>query len=519
MDNDGAIIKVENITKRFGGTLALDNVSFEIKKGEVHAIVGENGAGKSTMMKILAGVYKEDSGKLYISGIESHINNPLQARQHGISIVFQELNLFPELTVADNIFIENEKKGPLGILKKNKMAKESAKFLKNMQQEHFIDPLAVVNELSVADQQVVEITRALSHGSEILILDEPNSALSEKESQNLFRLIRKLKNEEITVIYVSHKLEEVFSIADKITVFRDGSYIGTKNIKDTTIPEVISEMIGKKISDIFPLRKIVDFGNETVLEVKNLSKRNLLEPLDFNVKKGEVLGFAGLEGCGIENIFRMIFGLERKDSGEIYYIGKHYKKLNPWNAVNIGWGFVPAERHKQGLMLEWSIKNNMIITILERLVSKTRFINALKSRKVAKEYVKKLNVITNSIDKPVNELSGGNQQKVVIAKWLATEPKLLILDDPTRGIDVGAKAEIYKLINELARAGFAIMFTSSEMNEIIELCDRILVVYNGKLVKTFEGYKSTSKAELTEYVTGGFIKNNNNNEKDMAAVM
>ncbi|MHB1253466.1 MAG: sugar ABC transporter ATP-binding protein [Candidatus Humimicrobiaceae bacterium] len=518
MDNDGVIIKVENVTKRFGGTVALDNVSFEIKKGEVHAIVGENGAGKSTMMKILAGVYKEDSGKLYIDGAESKINNPLQARAHGISIVFQELNLFPELTVADNIFIENEKKGPLGILKKSKMAKASEKLLKSMQQEHFIDPLAFVNELSVADQQVVEITRALSHGSEILILDEPNSALSEKESQNLFKLIRKLKNGGITIIYVSHRLEEVFGIADKITVFRDGNYIGTKNIKDTTISEIISEMIGKKITDIFPLRKTVDFGSENVLEIKNLSKRNLLEPLDFFVKKGEVLGFAGLEGCGIENIFRMLFGLERKDSGEIYYIGKHYKKLNPWNAVNIGWGFVPAERHKQGLMLEWSIKNNMIITILERLVSKTRFINASKAGKVAKEYVKKLNVATDSIDKPVKELSGGNQQKVVIAKWLATEPKLLILDDPTRGIDVGAKAEIYKLINELAQAGFAIMFTSSEMNEIIELCDRILVVFNGKLVKTFEGYRSTSKAELTENVTGGFMKDNNKNSKDMAEV-
>jgi ABC-type sugar transport system ATPase subunit len=506
VNDDGAIIKVANITKRFGGTIALDNVSFEIKKGDVHAIVGENGAGKSTMMKILAGVYKEDSGKLYINGVESQINNPLQARNYGISIVFQELNLFPELTVADNIFIENEKKGPLGILKKSKMAKESAKFLKNMQQEHFIDPMAFVNELSVADQQVVEITRALSHGSEILILDEPNSALSEKESQSLFKLIRKLKDEGITIIYVSHRLEEVFDIADKITVFRDGNYIGTKNIKETTVTEVISDMIGKKISDIFPVRKTVDFGNETVLEVKNLSKRNLLEPLDFNVKKGEVLGFAGLEGCGIENMFRLLFGLEKKDSGEIYYIGKKYAKLNPWDAVDIGWGFVPAERHRQGLMLEWSIKNNIIITILKRLVSKTTFVNAQRSNKVAKEYVKKLNIITNSIDKPVKELSGGNQQKVVIAKWLATEPKLLILDDPTRGIDVGAKAEIYKLVNELAQAGFAIIFTSSEMNEIIELCDRILVVFNGKLVKTFEGYKSTAKAELTEYVTGGFQK-------------
>jgi len=313
------MIKVENVIKRFGATVALNDVSFEIKKGEIHAVVGENGAGKSTMMKILAGIHKQDSGKVFIKGQEAEIANPLQARQLGISVVFQELSLFQDLTVADNIYFLNEKKGIVGFLKKRKMADESQKFLKRLQEEHLIDPRAIINDLSVADQQLVEITRALSHGSEILVLDEPNSALSEKESQNLFNLIKKLKDEGITIIYVSHRLEEVFTIADRITVFRDGLYIGTKKVKDTTVTEIITDMIGKEIDEIFPEKKSIDFGYEVVLEVKDLSKRNLLESLDFSVNRGEVLGFAGLEGCGIEDIFKMLFGLEKKDSGEIYY--------------------------------------------------------------------------------------------------------------------------------------------------------------------------------------------------------
>ena len=306
LSNNGTMIKVENITKRFGGTLALDNVNFEIKKGEVHAIVGENGAGKSTMMKILAGVYKQDSGKLYINGNEAIINSPMQARMQGVSIVFQELNLFPALSVADNIFMNNELKAPMGFLKKFRMLKASNDYLKLLIQDLHIDPSIAVNDLSVADQQIVEITRALSQGSEILILDEPNSALSETESQNLFKMIKKLKNDGITIIYVSHRLEEVFSIADRITVFRDGNYINTWNISEIEMSQVISEMIGKKINEMFPAKsKYV--SEEIIFQAKNISKKNKINSINFSVRKGEVLGFAGLEGCGIEDIFRIIF--------------------------------------------------------------------------------------------------------------------------------------------------------------------------------------------------------------------
>ena len=354
--NNDVILSINNITKRFVGTIALDDVSFEIKKGEVHAIVGENGAGKSTMMKILAGIHKQDSGKIFIKGREVSIDNPLKARSLGISIVFQELSLFSELTVADNIFFMNENKIGAGFLRKRQMESSSEKYIKRLQQEHYINPRSAVSDIPIADQQIVEITRALSHGSEILILDEPNSALSEKESQNLFKLINKLKQDGITILYVSHRMEEVFTIADRITFFRDGHFIATKNIKDTSIPEIITDMIGKKIDEIFPDRKNKSMDDGKVLEVKNLSKKNILQPLDFSVKKGEVLGFAGLEGCGIESIFRMLFGLEKKDTGDIYYMGQKYSKLRPWDAIDIGWGLVPAERHRQGLMLDSSIK-------------------------------------------------------------------------------------------------------------------------------------------------------------------
>lgn len=504
MNANGTIIKVEGISKHFGGTTALDNVTFEIKKAEVHAIVGENGAGKSTMMKILAGVYKPDSGKILVNNSEVHNFNPLIARKYGISIVFQELNLFPQLTVADNIFIMYEINSG-GLLKKGRMTKQSSSILKRLQQDHEIDPKMVVMDLPVADQQIVEIARAFSKGSEILILDEPNSALSESETLNLFKLIRKIKEDGITVIYVSHRLEEVFKIADRISVFRDGHYINTWNITDITIADIISAMIGKKLQEIFPERTKIKNDAEIVLQVKGLSLKNRLESIDFEIRRGEVLGLAGLEGCGIEDIFQILFGLVRNDRGEIIYEGHPVKGLNPWKAIARNWGLVPAERHKQGLMLDWSIRDNLTLAIINRLKNLIGLINLRKQANLSNDFVKRLNIITDSIYNSVNSLSGGNQQKVVIAKWLATQPKLLLLNDPTRGIDVGAKAEIYKLIGELSGAGFAIIFTSSEIEEILGLSHRIHVIYKGRLIKTFEG-DQVKKPEIMTYVTGAFAK-------------
>ena len=505
MSDNGVLINIENISKRFGGTHALDDVSFTIKKGEVHALVGENGAGKSTLMKILAGVEKKDTGKIFIKEKEMVALRPLDARKAGISIVFQELNLFPQLNVFENIFITREMKNAVGLLAKRQMAKESIKILKSIQSDHEISPQARIENLSVADQQVVEIVRALSHGSEILILDEPNSALSLSETQALFKVINDLKSKGITVIYVSHRLEEVFTISDRISVLRDGKYMGTWDKEKTTIKEIIAAMVGKRIEELFPDRRGITSANKVILEVKKLHKKRKLGSVSFKVQEGEVLGFAGLEGCGIEDIFRILFGLEKKDGGEIIYQDKKIEKQPPWISMKKGWALVPAERHKQGLMTDWSIRDNISLPVMEKVRSKIGLISFTRVSKLANEYVGKLNIVTDSIFKKVISLSGGNQQKVVIAKWLATQPKLLILNDPTRGIDVGAKAEIYKLVDQLARSGFAILFTSSEFEEVLELSDNILVVYNGEVVHQCAG-GLINKPELMSYVTGAFEK-------------
>jgi ABC-type sugar transport system ATPase subunit len=502
---ENTIIKIKDVSKRFGGTIALDKVSFSIDKGEVHALVGENGAGKSTLMKILAGVQIKDSGSIYIGGKKADINNPLDSKYAGISMVFQELNNFPHLTVSENIFMTNEINSGGGILNNRQMIKKSRELLKNLAKEHDINPVEVLGRLSVADQQVVEIVKAQSFGSNIIILDEPNSALSESESLALFNLIRSLKNKGITIIYVSHRLEEVFSIADRITVLRDGKYINTWNIAETTIKETINAMVGKKLKDVFPPERILDKDSEVVLEVRGLGSRKGLKSVSFKLHKGEVLGFAGLEDCGIEDIFRILFGLEKKTSGEIIFEGKMIEKLTPWNMIKKKWALVPAERHRQGLMTNWSIKDNISFVMLKELRNRLGLINGRALRRLTLDYVKRFNIITETDDiyKTVLDLSGGNQQKVAIAKWLATEPGLIILNDPTRGIDVGAKAEIYKLIDNLARQHHAILFTSSEFEEILELSDNIITVYDGKIVGSFKGRK-TDKKELMSYITGSF---------------
>lgn len=497
------MITISNLSKSFGATLALDNVSFEIGKGEVHALVGENGAGKSTLMKILAGNVKKDSGSIFIKGQEAIFRNPLDAVKAGVSIVYQELSLYPDLTVMYNIFASREKRNRIGIVNNSRMAKESAKILDSFETEHKISSYDKVENLSIADRQIVEICRALSHGSEILILDEPNSALTESETLSLFKFIRELKKKGITIIYVSHRIEEVFNISDKISVLRDGKYIGTWEIKNTNKKEIISAMIGKKLEEIFPeRRKLPD--TDKILEVDNLNKKGILKDINFFIREGEVLGFAGLDGCGIEDIFRILFGLEKRDSGTILYNGKRVEKQKPWNAIKDGWALVPAERHAQGLMLEWSIKDNIVFNILARVSNALGFLKPLKSNSVAKDYSKKLNIIAASLSKKVDSLSGGNQQKVVIARWLATEPKILILNDPTRGIDVGAKAEIYKIIDDLAKSGFAILLTSSEIEEVLELSDNILVIYKGEIAARFNG-GAVEKPELISYVNGAFL--------------
>jgi ABC-type sugar transport system ATPase subunit len=479
------IIKIEKISKNFGATRALDNVTFGIAKGKVHALVGENGAGKSTLMKILAGVHFPDRGDIFIKDKKVKIIDPLSAKKYGISIVFQEMKLFPELNVVENIFLGREEISPLGLLKQNKMRDETIKLLKNI--FHDFDVYKDIEELSLAQKQIVEIARALAEESEILILDEPNSALNDEESQNLFNLIEALKKKGITIIYVSHRLDEVFKIADYVTVLRDGQHICTKAINETSIQEIISNMIGKKVSSIFPPKVRPKKDESTLLEVRDLSKAGCISDINFNVKKGEVVGFAGLEGCGKDIVFESLFGLEKVDEGHILFEGKEIDKLATWTVKDFGWALVPAERSKQGLMVDWSVKENITLPIIDDLANKANFISGRQVNDVAEKYVKELNIITDSINKNVEYLSGGNQQKTVIAKWLATKPKLLILNDPTRGIDIGSKVEIYSLIGKLSKIGISILFTSSELEEILGLCHRIYIFYEGRIIKEIVG--------------------------------
>lgn len=501
-DDSQALIRLEHITKRFGGVTALNDVSFSINKGEVHAVVGENGAGKSTLMKILAGVHQPDRGRIFVRGEPVTILDPLDARRQGISIVFQELNLFPHLTVAGNVFINRELKRRLGLLDERSMIEETRRVLAMIGAQ--IDPRAKVSTLSVGERQIVEIARTLQQRSEILIMDEPNSALTQHETERLFEIIRRLRDQGITIIYVSHRLEEVFTIADRITVLRDGYYQGTWHTGETTISQIIQAMIGRRLEETFPERPPIADDRPVMLEVYNLTKGSSLGPIQFQVRAGEILGFAGLEGSGVEELFRILFGLETPTGGKVIYEGHTRQVHSPAEAIRLGWGLIPANRREQGLMMDWPVRSNVTLVILDRLLSRLGLIDARAERATTEDYIRRLDIVTDSLDKKVINLSGGNQQKVVVAKWLASGPKVLILNDPTRGIDVGAKMEIYHLCNQLARQGLALLFTSSEVDEILGLCDRILILYKGRIVREFRRGEA-SKAEVMYWASGGGV--------------
>jgi ABC-type sugar transport system ATPase subunit len=493
------IIRLDHVVKRFGGIIAVNDVSFAIERGEIHAVVGENGAGKSTIMKMLAGVYQPDAGTLILRGQPVTISDPLDARRLGVSIVFQELNLFPHLTVAGNIFANREQTVGPGLLNNRQMVAASRRVLAEM--EVALDPHARVGTLSVAERQLVEIARTLEQQSEIVIMDEPNSALSAAESERLFTLLRRLRDRGLTIIYVSHRLEEVFAIADRITVIRDGRYQGTWPIGETTIPEVIAAMIGRRLEETFPHRAPVAAEAPLTLEVRGLRLGGAVGPVDFAVRAGEILGFAGLEGSGIDEIFHVLFGLAKPTAGDVVYRGQPGRPTSPFDAIRRGWALVPANRRDEGLMTAWSIRRNATLCVLDRLLDKLGLLDRAAERQLTGDYVRRLNVATDSIDKRVINLSGGNQQKIVVAKWLATGPAILILNDPTRGVDVGAKSEIYALCDELARAGLALLFTSSEIEETLGVCDRILVFHRGRVIREFTRGEA-DKADVMHWVAG-----------------
>lgn len=481
----GELIKMEHICKEFPGVKALDDMTFELKAGEVHALVGENGAGKSTLMKVLTGVYTKDSGKILLNGEEISINNVRDAQRKGIIMIHQELNLMNHLTAAQNIFIGREYKTKAKVFLDAKTQNQEAKKLfERLNQD--IDPTVKVGDLTVAKQQMVEIAKALSYDSKILIMDEPTAALTDNEIEDLFRVIRMLREEGRAIIHISHRLEELKQISDRITVMRDGGYVDTVNTKDTSIDQIIKMMVGREIfvtkQDAFTQK-----DNKVTLEVRNLNAGRMVRNVTFQAREGEILGLAGLVGAGRTETARAIFGADPHESGEILVHGKPVKISSPSDAVNAGIAYLSEDRKRYGLALGLSVDENVCMADMTDFLKALVFINFKKSRDNTTKQKESLSIKTPSIKQKVKLLSGGNQQKVVLAKWLTRNSDILIFDEPTRGIDIGAKNEIYKLMNQLAAEGKTIIVISSELPEIIRTCHRVLVMCEGRITGEVTG--------------------------------
>lgn len=475
--SDKILLEMNHIRKEFPGVLALKDVSLQLRAGEVHALLGENGAGKSTLIKILGGIYGSDAGEILIDGNVVTIDSVQDAQKHGISVIHQELVLVPHMTVAENIYLGREP------LKQNSRFVDFKKM--NVATKQILDsfeldirPEDVVSELTIAQQQMVEITKALSFNAKILVMDEPTSSLSQKDVTFLFENIRKLKKADVGIIYISHRMSELKQIADKITVIRDGEYVGTRDSATSTNDELIAMMVGRKLTNYYTRT----FGNpkEKVLEVKDLSTGKLLKDVSFHLYSGEILGFAGLVGAGRSEVMRCIFGIDPFDSGEIHIHGKKVSINNPQDATRMGIALVPENRKREALFPEQSVMFNITIKALGEFIRGVR-VDHIKEKNITTEFVDKMAIRTPTLNQIVGNLSGGNQQKVIIGRWLATNPRILILDEPTRGVDVGAKAEIYSIMNELVKDGVAIIMISSELPEVINMSDRVVVMSNGRI--------------------------------------
>ena len=490
------IIEVDNITKVFPGVRALDKVSLKLFPGEVHGLVGENGAGKSTLIKIISGIYQPNSGEIFFNSIRQVIKDPSYALQLGIVPVHQELNLEQHLSVAENIFIGRQPKTKLGLVDYRKMNRLATEWLNELGVP--IDPNMPLGMISIVERQMVSIARAISLDAKVLIFDEPTSSLTDHETDALFQVIRKLKKKNIGIIYISHRLEEVFHICDCLTIMRDGCVVAEKNISQVTSESIIRMMIGRDIKEMYQKDRLK--SGKQVLEVRNLSVKGILKAISFKVSSGEIVGIAGLVGAGRTELVRAIFGDLGKSSGQVFIDSKEVKIKSPADGIKAGIGLVPEDRKEQGLVLGLTVANNISMVIIPKFTN-LGIISRKKETEFANRYVNQLSIRTPSIDQPVQYLSGGNQQRVVIAKWLATNPKLLLVDEPTRGIDVGAKAEIHALLNELAKKGVAILMISSELPEILAMSDRILVMHRGQLKAELTGRKATEE-EVMRYATG-----------------
>lgn len=473
------IVLMEEIEKSFPGVHALTQARFDLRASEVHALVGENGAGKSTLMKILSGIYSKDSGRILFKGEEVNIPSPRAAQNLGISMIHQELNLMPHLSVAQNIFIGREPRQRLPFMLDEKAINQQTVHLLEMLNLD-LNPRIKVSELSVAKQQMVEIAKALSFNSDVLIMDEPTAALTETEIEELFEIIRGLRAKGVGIVYISHRLEELKHISDRITVMRDSCFINTVSTPDATIDQIISMMVGRTIYEASP-EVPEDTNQPIVLEVRNLNRGKDLKNINFHLKKGEILGFAGLMGSGRTEVARAVFGADPIDSGEIYINGKKVSIRHPSDAVSHGIGYLSEDRKRYGLTLGMDVATNIVLASLRRFLSPLGIIKQDQIRDTAKEAVEMLSIRTPGVQQKVKNLSGGNQQKIVVAKWLTVDTEVLIFDEPTRGIDVGAKSEIYKLLNDLARQGKGIIMISSELPEILRMSHRVIVMCEGRI--------------------------------------
>ncbi len=486
------IVSMKNISKNFPGVKALDHVQFELRSGEVMALLGENGAGKSTLMKILSGVYTRDEGSLEIFGKEYGDLTPRQAQEIGVAIIHQELNMCRHLSVAENMFLGREKV-KAGVLSNAQMEEEAAKILEELKID--MDPGQVVGELPVSKQQMVEIAKALSTHARILIMDEPTSALTAREIEDLFRIIRDLKAKGCGIVYISHRLEELSHIVDRVTIMRDGQFITSMNFKDTTLDEIIANMVGREIKEKFP--RVSCKKGKKVLEVRNLNAGHMVRNVNFSLYEGEIVGFAGLMGAGRTETTRAIFGVDPKEGGEIILDGKPVTIRKPEDAIRAGIVLAPEDRKKDGLCTKLSIRHNIALPNLDLICNKFGVINSQKELEMCDRVVENLKVKTPSVEVNTGNLSGGNQQKVVVGKWLARNSRVVIFDEPTRGIDVAAKVEIYNLMNDLKKQGIAVMFVSSEMPEVMGIADRIIVMCDGRITGEMSAEEATQSGILT----------------------
>jgi inositol transport system ATP-binding protein len=481
------LLAVEGIRKGFPGVLALDDVQFRLKRGSVHALMGENGAGKSTLMKILAGIYIPDEGEVTLRGVPIRLQSPLDALENGIAMIHQELNLMPFMTVAENIWIRREPLNRFGFVDHGKMHRMTGDLFKRLNID--IDPEIEVRHLSVASRQMVEIAKAVSYESDVLIMDEPTSALTENEVAHLFAIIRDLRSQGIGIVYITHKMNELFEIADEFSVFRDGKYIGTHAATDVTRDDIIKMMVGREITQMFP-KEEVPIG-DVVLSVKDLTLDGVFQNVSFDVRAGEILGVAGLVGSGRSNVAETIFGVTPASSGEIELYGKRVAVSSPAVAIQNHMAFLTEDRKDTGCLLILDILQNMQVAVLHDRFVKGGFVQEGAVEAACEEMAKRLRVKTPSLFERIENLSGGNQQKALIGRWLLTNPRILILDEPTRGIDVGAKAEIHRIVTEFAKTGVAVLMISSEMPEVLGMSDRIMVMHAGKVTGFLDRAEAT----------------------------